>query len=160
MGYFILFKTAQIEMKEQAFEQIKQGLFKNPLSIITINKNELSKIELEEGGKEIRYNNDYYDIVKVTETNESISYHCINDNNETQLLSNFEEHINTSAAGNAPLKSNPSKNLSNNVIKLYFSNEAQLFSFYGTSSNIIFNSFNSIYSAVSLKTDSPPPELV
>ena len=158
MGYFIMFEITQNEMREQAFEQIRNGSFNDPLTKITISKSQLSTIELEDDGNEIRFNGESFDIVKTSETKESVTYFCINDENESRLISNFENHINSNVSANAPLKNNHSKTLANTIIKLYFPNTL-LMSLMGNSSANLYNDpIDFIYSSTSLEANSPPPK--
>lgn len=155
-GYFIAFKAAEYQVKNEINSQIKSGLINEELTSITIDKKDIGNIDWEESGKEMVYRNERYDIVKTTETATSITYVCINDKKEETLFANLDEHVNTHIA-NAPLKNSHQKKLADHVTKLYFSSE-QLIAF---NTNQLFSAFflTSInYTPVLIETNSPPPE--
>lgn len=159
-GYYFVYKGSQYLLKSEMQSEIKSGINSKYLENITINKNNLHAIEWLENGKEMRYNNKLYDIVKITETSSSITFHCINDTKEESLFTNLEEHINTHVADNKPIKNENQKKPGDNVIKLYFSNE-QSIDFNAVSfSQLIFFPGILIFNSTLIETDSPPPELV
>ena len=159
-GYYFVYKSAQYRARNEMQSQINSAVNSGKLKNITINKNNLQDIEWLENGKELRYNNQLYDIVKSSETFNTITFYCINDTKEEALFTNLEEHINTHVAANKPIKNGNQKKISDNVIKLYFSNE-QSFKF-----NIAllfrhnFFPTNLIFKSSIIETDSPPPEFV
>ncbi len=67
---------------------------KTELAIFNFSISELNKIEWEEKGKEFWLNGNLYDVVKKLKTAESVTFHCINDNQEKELFANLEELIN------------------------------------------------------------------
>lgn len=118
-GYLIAFQAAQYAIQKQIKTEIKQGLTISQLTPITIKKNQLDKVDWKDGGKEMLYNGQMYDIVRVVEHEESVTYYCINDEDETRLFENLEEHVNDFIASNKSCKKNSSKKIADNVIKLY-----------------------------------------
>ncbi len=159
VGYFIAFKAVQYEIKNEVWSEIKPDIINKKLTSVTINKNNLQDIEWLESGKEMRYNNKMYDIIKITETHSSITFYCINDTKEESLFSNLEDHINTHIA-NKPIKSGNQKKATDNVIKLYFLNEQSIK--FNISSIYRHNFFptNLIFKSSIIETDSLPPEFV
>ncbi len=159
MGYFIAFQAMQFQIKSHVISEINLGIKTDAETIITINKNDISKIDWEESGKEMVYNNKRYDIVKSTENNNSITYYCINDTQEETLYSNLDEHINMHIATNKPTTSHSSKNLVNDVVKIFFANQYQ-FSFTNKATSVCFLPFRVNYTSESITTNSPPPQFV
>lgn len=157
-GYFIAFKAVRYQIKKEIQSEIKLGLKPSELTAITIDKGKLDKLDWLENGKEMYYKGELYDIVKSSENTTSITYYCIDDNQEESLFAHMDEHINMHIAANKPLKNENGKNLSNSVIKLYFTN-AKLISFPVFSSNNLFFSFPLIYNSVIIDVISPPPQL-
>ena len=159
-GYYFVYKSAQYRVKKEMQSEIISAVNSGKLKNITINKNNLQDIEWLENGKEMRYNNQFYDIVKSSETFSTITFYCINDTKEDALFTNLEEHINTHVASNKPIKNENQKKLSDNVIKLYFSNEH---SFKFNIASLYQHNFfptNLIFKSSIIETDSPPPEFV
>ena len=156
-GYFIAFKTQQYQVKSEIESEIKAGINTNELTTVTISKMDLSDIQWMESGKEMRYNGEMYDVVKSSETSNSVTYYCINDAKEESLFANLDDHINTHVLSNVPQKS--SKKLIDHVVKLYFSTPpAAEFSSTAYSQNFSFG--NSIFTSVIIEKNAPPPEFV
>ncbi len=159
VGYYFAYKSFQYQVKSEVQSEIKSGYDSDDLKTLTINKNDLHNIEWFDSGKEMRYNNKMYDIVRSTETSASITFYCIHDTKEESVLANLEEHINTHIA-NKPIKSDHQKKSGENVIKLYFSHEQSIkFNLVSFNQHIFFSALL-IYNSTLIETDSPPPELV
>ena len=105
------------------------------------------------------YNGKLYDIVKHTQNDTSITYYCIDDKQEEVLFANLEEHINTHIANN-PIKNQEQKKITDNVIKLYFSNEQSIKFTTSLFAEKQFSATKLIYKSALIETDSLPPELV
>lgn len=157
-GYFIAFKVEQFQIKSEIESEIKSGINPEELTVITIDKANLATIQWAEAGKEMRYKDGLYDVVKFTETENTIIYYCINDSKEDFLFANLDEHINTHIAANNSQKS--SKTLINHVIKIYFANKQQ----FAIPQSAILTSllpFNDlIFTSALLQKNTPPPEFV
>lgn len=158
-GYYIVFKAAQYSVKSEIQNEIRSGFDSDELETLIIHKTNLTDIEWLESGKEMRYNNQLYDIVKSVETSTTITFYCINDKKEKELFSKLENHINTHVVSTNPVKNDSSKKLIDTVIKLYFSNQIS-FSLFQSESNSNYFSFNLIYTPALLEVNSPPPEFI
>jgi len=159
MGYFIAFKVTQHQLKSSIVSEIKSGIITNNATVIIINKNELSKVEWLEKDKEMRYNNERYDVVKSEENNTSITYYCINDKQEETLFADLDTHINTHIINTKPSKNNSPKSLENDVVKIFFTNNNQQ-NLVLTENTLSFFPIKEDYVSQHIKTNSPPPELV
>jgi len=149
VGYYIAFKAVHYSVKKEIKSQIKSSLDITELTIITLNKKDLDKIEWKDDGEEMVYNDEMYDIVRSTETITSITYYCINDKKEKLLFANLEEHISIHIAADKPVKNPASKKLIDHVVKLYFEVDESF------NSNILkkssaFSFINIIYTPVHL----------
>lgn len=158
-GYYFVFKAAQYQVRSDIQNEIKSGFDSDELETLIINKNNLAAIEWLESGKEMRYHDQLYDIVKSTETSSTITFYCINDIKEKSLFSKLEDHINTHVLSTVPVKNNSSKKLFDTVVKVYFSTDRS-FSFVQAASDIHFFTPNFNYTSALIKTNSPPPEFV
>jgi hypothetical protein len=166
MGYFIVFKIAQHQIKSEvadlvsSFELSKFTENNNELTKIKVHKNELYKIDFKDKGKEIFLDNKMYDIVKTTETDEHMIYHCLHDKKESILVAGLKEHVNNNVISDNPIKNNSPKKTSVPIIKLYFQNNEISFTPKVKSITSITLDFKrSNYNSISLKVSSPPPEL-
>ncbi len=159
MGYFIAFKVTQFQIKSTIVSQIKLGISNDAETIITINKNELSKIDWQENGKEMVYNNKRYDVIKSKEGKTTITYYCINDKQEETLFADLNDHINSHVISTKPIKNHSSKTLENDVVKIFF-NHQQSFNLITNESGISFLSVKEDNDSEYIKTNSPPPWLV
>ncbi len=155
-----MYKAVQYGIKSEVQYEIKSGAAADELATVTISRKDLSSVEWLEEGKEMRYNNQLYDIVKTKETAAEITFYCINDSKEKSLLSGLEEHINTNVTDSKPINNSPAKKLNDNLHKLYFSNETSYK--FNNVSKISTHFFTSslIYSSAFIDTSSHPPEFV
>lgn len=158
MGYFIAFRAMQYQIKSTIISQIKLGINTEAQTIITIDKKDLHKIDWKDNRKEMVYNSERYDIINSQENKNSITYFCINDKKETVLFSNFEEHIEKHITNNKPLKNGATKNLANDVVKIFYPNQ-QLFAFTPEGTQVAFHSISPNYSSAYHKTTTPPPQI-
>ncbi len=159
MGYFIAFKVTQHQIKSSIVSEIKSGIITNATTVIIINKNELSKLEWLEKDKEMRYNNERYDVVKSEENTTSITYYCINDKQEETLFAELDTHINTHIINTKPSKNNAPKSLEHDVAKIFFANNQQK-NFILTENKVSFFSIKKYFNSAFINTNSLPPELV
>lgn len=157
IGYFIAFKVTQYQIKSEVFAEIKSGIMPAE-TIITIDKRDLSKIVWQDDGREILYNGKRLDVVKSKQDNTSITYYCFNDKQEESLFASLDNHINTHIISGKPLSRTSSKNLVNDVIKIFFSNHHE-FNYSSIGTSISFFPANKHYISASLSITSPPPRI-
>ena len=156
-GYFIAFKIEQYQIKETIESEIKSGINTEDLTLITISKTDPSAIQWTEAGKELRYNDAIYDVVKSQETATTITYYCLNDTKEESLFANLDDHINTHVIANNTHKN--SKKSIDNIVKLYFLSKQKIETIsVATSSSYL--PFHLIFSSTIIEKNAPPPELV
>lgn len=156
MGYFIVFKAMQYEVKSEIKAQIIEGIDPLKLVSITINKAEQRNIEWFDEGNEMLYNNKLYDIVRSTENKSSTTYYCISDTEETELIANFDNHINENLIANKALKNESLIKLLDKDIKLFFSNEKSIYT--SLDSSFQFSFISIIYQGPQIQTILPPPK--
>jgi hypothetical protein len=123
---------------------------------ITINKSEKNKIKFYGDNEEMMYNDHMYDIAKTSETETTITYYCINDSKETNLIASLDDHINTHVAANKPLKDNGSKKITEHVVKIYFATK-NTFTFDLTTKQTDFAEQNMMYVSAQKQNCTPPP---
>jgi len=142
-------------LKSQIKSEIQSGINPKELVLITFSKKEIHLAQLLDSGNEIRFKDKLYDIVRSTETVNSISFYCIGDHQEDDLLASLDEHINLHVASNKPLKN--SKNLIHHFAKLYYSliNSLQ-FSLEESSPSLL--TYTDSYNSTAIEITAPPPE--
>lgn len=158
-GFYLIFKATQYQIKSVIQNEIRSGFDSPELETLIIPKTNLAGIEWLESGKEMRYHDQLYDIVKSVETSTTLTFYCINDTKEKALYSKLEDHINTHVISTNPVKNNSSKKLIDTVVKLYFSIQNS-FSLFQNESNIKYFTSNLIYTPALIEINSPPPEFV
>lgn len=155
-GYYFAFKVVQWQTKVDMKTYIQSGQFNSQLTVISIDKSELKDLErIDE--KEIKYKNQFYDIVFSKQTCTSVIYYCINDKQEENLFSYLNDHIKTHVS-DKPLKNESGKKISENVVKLYFFNEKIEYPQFLIKSNNGFTPYYLNYNSFQLSTSTPPPE--
>jgi hypothetical protein len=157
VGYFVVFKTAEFELKSEIKIKIKQGLPTKELVTLTIPSKELKTIVWHDGGKEFSYKGKMYDVVKSEQIENAITYYCIDDSKETNLFANLDEHINANVITTNTGKQHPTKKLNDHVVKIYF---CQKNTFYFQSHPTTIEAIAAHQFMVSnpfLGSDTPPP---
>ena len=157
MGYYIVFKAEQWQIKSEVRSQIRSGFENDSQLKITISRAEFSSIELNDNGQEINYKGHLYDIARISETANTITYYCINDSKEESLFATLDQHINSNVAANKPVKNNDTKKITDNVVKVYFSPKNSFdFNSFGTG-GIDFPKVNTFYISAQKQNSTPPP---
>lgn len=154
-GYFILFKIVQNQTKNEIRTEIESGIFKKELTELIIDKKDLAEIQWVEDDKEMRFRGAMYDVVKYSETNNTITFYCIEDSKEDKLFTSLEDHIDGQTLANKPYSN--SKKIVDHIIKLYYLNH-NLFISHNEISNIKISSSELFYKSVFIKKNSPPPQ--
>ncbi len=157
-GYFIAFKILQYQIRKEIKAEIKQQLDPSECTIITIAKREITSIAWEDDGEEFYYKGELYDIIRSTETKDSITFCCINDEKEEELLEKLNDHIDRHSIAYKSLKNRSAKKLNNPVKKLFFQVASSSF-LSATNRSIRFPSDYFYYTPVFIEIVSPPPEL-
>lgn len=94
-GYQIISACYRLELKIEAHHFLKTNPSDDFLSVFEFDlKNgeiQDSNFEWEERGKEFKFNNAMYDVVKMEELNNQIIVYCYNDNGESKLEKHLDE---------------------------------------------------------------------
>ena len=94
-GYILVFNTNFMLCKKEMKRKIKAGLSEAELTYFTFSHTDFENLDWIHS-KEFRYQNRMYDVVKKFETeNDSVKIACINDEQESRLFANLNEHINS-----------------------------------------------------------------
>jgi hypothetical protein len=95
VGYFSVVKINQYFIYKQIERQIANLMpnqFLHKITISTENPSSTSQIRWEKTNKDFWYNGTLYDIVRIVKKSKSITYYCIEDKKETNLLLSFEKN--------------------------------------------------------------------
>lgn len=92
-GYYPLFKIRQRHIRESVKAAIRQGIPGEKLHCIRIDPDNRQEIRWERKGKEFRYQNRMYDVVRAERFADTVYYYCIADRQESRLLSCFEKLV-------------------------------------------------------------------
>ena len=156
VGYYIVFKTTQAEIRKEIKTKIKLGVPENELTVIEFSKKDFQNISWVKENKEFYFKNQLFDIVKKEETLTGILLYCIDDKQEHELFAALDDHINQLISTNPQKSNTPSKKLIDHVVKIYFSTNysyAHTITFHLLS----FPSVSSNYSSLFPEIKSPPP---
>ncbi len=97
VGVFLLFHLRQQEIRSEIKSRVKQGVPEEELVVLTI-PNALLKSSGDRfrwiHEREFIYHGQLYDIVKRVPGNESTTFHCISDEEETRLFKNLDHMVN------------------------------------------------------------------
>lgn len=157
-GIFIVFKYQQYHVRKEIKKQIKQGVPEDELTVIIKTAENSDQFVWVKPGKEFRYKGTMFDIVRqTTGNNGDITYHCINDTQETTLFVNLDKQVKK----NMDARNNGNDPVNNLFQSLYFSPEPQqtIFASQGKIREEFHHYYFSLSSAL-LKVSGPPPKIV
>ncbi len=159
IGYFVVFTTLSFQLKNQINYKITNGVKAEELTLITIDKKHAQDIEWLEMNEEMHYKGERYDIIKSTETAETITYYCISDKQEEHLFASLYEHIINSISGNDSKKNTTSKKVIDDTFSSYFSANELLSAWTSIIGSDYSDYITEFTSSTYLQIDSPPPEV-
>jgi hypothetical protein len=159
MGYYVAFKAMQYEIKSDITSLINKGIDVDITTVISVNKKEINNINFNDNGKEINYNGQMYDVIKSEENNTTVTYYCLNDTEETTLYASLDEQINAHVINTVPVKNHSQKDLSNDVVKVFYQNYFS-YTLYNCVTAFSFQTINTVYTSAVIAPNSPPPEFV
>src|ERR1035437_7025172 len=152
IGYYFSFSVLDLQNRYEMSRLVRNE--KN-LQTIRIHQSEIKNIVFGEDEKEMSYNGEMYDIKDRSQDGDCMVFHCMNDKNETKLLTNLDKHI----QNNIDTKSSSEKkqnSFSKNPIKDLFCMKQNVlvsdFSFFA------FPTVNCKLQTVNLPFLSPPPQ--
>lgn len=94
-GYQIISACYRLELKMEAHQFLKTNPSGEFLSVFEFDMKDgeikASNFEWEERGKEFKFNNTMYDVVKMEELNNQMVVYCYNDNGESKLEKHLDE---------------------------------------------------------------------
>lgn len=155
-GYYVFFKIAQLEIKKEIKKERKQSVNSQDLTIITFTNSETEAIHWIEKNKEFIYNNQMYDIVRRSSTENEMTFYCINDKQEKKLFEHLEEQVLKQIEHNKNSKSDSSKKNADNIVKTYFFEELAM-SLFQTPTSYNFIAYFKTYTSVDVLISTPPP---
>ena len=102
-GFVLLFRQLRAEWKREQYALVKSGRGNLPLTAFEFTAAEYEQYK-REGGKEVEYNGNYYDVVYSEKHNDKIKVVAIADTRETELVRSFIRHFDANSTSKAPLK--------------------------------------------------------
>lgn len=105
IGYYFVIHYAQQERKEFIKELLYKNISDDVLTIIDFTKNK-EKIYWEEEGKEFSFEGGMFDIVKIKNVYGHITFYCINDQKEEELINNYNTTIKNNSSKDKKTKNN------------------------------------------------------
>ena len=157
-GFFLVFKYQQSVVRKEIKKQIKEGVPEDELTIIKQTSEIFDELVWIKPKKEFTYKGTMYDVVRKTiEDNGDITYHCINDTQETTLFVNLDNQVKK----NMDARNNGKDPLKNLFQSLYFSEHISPVDLKLHENKInLFGEYSSHYSSPELNVSGPPPEFI
>lgn len=115
----ITYKYQQYSIRKKIKHEIIEGLTLNQLVKLTFKKSEVDKLLKWEHSKEFEYNRNMFDVVKSEPHNDSITYYCWPDNEETSLNKNLTK-LTQLALGSDPVNQKNASHFKTFLKGLYF----------------------------------------
>jgi hypothetical protein len=145
----------RLAIRDKIAYQVKEGNYSiNRLVKITFNAKDLSNDPVwTKDGKEFCYRDEMYDVVKTVSDRDSVSYYCIKDKEENNLVETFVALLLNSIGNDKQNLNDHSKELSKyNVAVKMDPDIAGII-------NIIYPAVIFTYKSQPKKIDCPPPEI-
>lgn len=153
-GYYVPYLLLRSEIHTEMRRKLEGTSEDKALTKLTFSlKGKSEKVEWKEEGKEFRYKDEMYDIVKTVMHKDSITYLCLRDEDEENLIYNFSKLIKDNLGNNSKSKNITVKELS----KYHFNNSNKI---YIPVKRLQFGSLENIfYQSITIKAQLPPPKI-
>jgi hypothetical protein len=142
----------QYEARRTMTEKISHMPDHEQLTVITVGVRDQAAIHWIREKKEFLYQNAMYDVVKVKTSNNQVSYYCINDTQEKQIINNFEK-----TAGKR-MNTSKSRLLSKLIIHSLYFDQATAFCFLNIPHDVLFTGLVFPCTSTYKEILTPPPE--
>lgn len=152
MGFYLNFEIEQFRIKEEVKEKIINNVPENELTLIKISSGDNEKITWMEDGREFKYEDKMFDVVKIKNENDTTYYYCFNDVRESKLLANLDKLV-KEQTDNSKSRTNHNKQQIN-----YFFHEI-LFTQCLTETPVRFFNCPSRFRSIDPDVLSPPPRI-
>lgn len=151
-GYYLPYLVLLSEVKSEMEEKMNEDNAGKFMVSLTFSLKGNEQPEWKEEGKEFRYKDEMYDVVKAEKHNDKITYYCLKDKEEKELVSNFNNLIKKNLNTEEKAKNNPTKEL--NQYNLDTKTELN-----PTLNSIQFCFFKpDLYKSLNSEIQSPPPK--
>lgn len=154
MGYMVVYSSMRMIIRQQTFAKLS-AYPDAALTAITISKTSRDFMFKGRNMREVRADGKMYDIVRQKDNGSSITYYCLRDHKEEQMILKAGL-INDQSKSTNPL-AKTSRLILDQIIKTALIAEKQSSQEYATG-NISFHSKHHIYSRPSLPVPAPPPQ--
>lgn len=157
IGFFPLFKLVQYEHWQQVEAKINEEIPPRELTKIKFSKNE--KIEWLRIGKELRYRNQVFDVVKYKAINDEIVYWCVEDEEENELMSLLDAFLKKEIEDENSSSEDDAQILLEKIFsELFFSEHLYAVLNFYELKKTYFN-YQPDFSIIYLSIETPPPKL-
>lgn len=93
IGYFGIFRWHQYGLRQEMKQAIKQGLPEDQLTHFRFSHDDYAQLDWEEDGREFRFNNRMYDVVRMHRSATYVEVACVHDEQETRLFAQLDEWV-------------------------------------------------------------------
>lgn len=90
-GQYTMFKIEQQKIQKSIKKLMEQQIPNHFLHKITVAKEDTHSLKWEKIGREFWYKGQLYDVVRSITNSQSVTYYCIQDSKETQLVQNYQK---------------------------------------------------------------------
>jgi|ERR1043165_2825055 hypothetical protein len=157
MGYLVTFEVARLQARKEIDAKLSL-LTQKDLAVITIPDERSQEIEWHEEGREMKYRDKMYDIIRIQKKGAYTTYYGIPDDREKLLYEGLDQYVENYMQNGAG-KGNPSsKKVKEQTTELYFNSIFELPPGFFSITGMSFISTANNYSSVCHEISSPPPE--
>jgi hypothetical protein len=152
-GYYVFFRIMQYEARKIMTGKISLLDDKEQLTVITVNILDQSSIHWIREKKEFIYHDSLYDVVRISTTDQTVTYYCINDTREKEIISDFQK------TDDHRTDTSKSRLLSKLIIQCWYIGQGIITQFFDQSNDICFA--GPVFSCKTAYKEilTPPPEI-
>lgn len=118
IGYFHVYKIMQAEIRHNIKVKLEQDVPEHELTVITFSSSD--EIDWVREGKEFRLDGKMYDVVRRQHENGLLVFFCIDDRQETALISQIEKLLKDSMQNDKKTSSNSLRTLLQLIPNLFY----------------------------------------
>lgn len=88
----VWFHITRFMIREDMEQKIKENLDESELTVLTVTEKEFSRLHWTRAQKELEYNGNMFDVVRIQSSNHKKLIYCLSDRREKHLLVQYKAH--------------------------------------------------------------------
>jgi len=150
-GEYVWFRILQSNIQQEIQHEIEKGLTLHDITLIVIPVERKSELIWIKPGREFRYHDEMYDVIRMSRKERKEYYYCIRDSREKKLISDF---------GKRKSSKSDNEKLIKGIFNFHYTSTRILLKTELPSTGFSFVPYRVFYTSRAADINSPPPETI